>query len=74
MTYSLPSPLLKLPSDVELTLLFNGCVRRCIHEYAMTNTCEKCNQKLLVKADINFYIAFTVVCESQVIVVRNNYD
>ena len=42
-------------------------VRNCIHEYDMTCTSGKCNHKLFDKVDV------TVVAESQVSVLRNNY-
>ena len=40
----------------------NGYIRYCFHEYNMTCTCEKCNQKrvidfLFVKVDVNLHIA-----------------
>ena len=40
----------------------NGYISYCFHEYNMTCTCEKCNQKrvidcLFVKLDVNLHIA-----------------
>ena len=40
----------------------NGYISYCFHEYNMTCTCERCNQKrvidcLFVKVDVNLHIA-----------------
>ena len=40
----------------------NGYISYCFHEYNMTRTCEKCNQKrdidcFFVKVDVNLHIA-----------------
>ena len=40
----------------------NGYISYCFHEYNMTCTCEKCNQKrvidcFFVKVDVNLHIA-----------------